>query len=68
MTTGYYLIWSNKMVTVGLVGEDPNDTCSIKNLLASKYKDRVRFQTLARGIRGCHLDTQKLKNSLKVEL
>lgn len=56
------------MISIGLVGEDPNDTSSIKNLLLSKYGKSVRFFPLARGICGYYLDNPKLKAVLKAEL
>lgn len=55
------------MVKVGLVGEDPNDTLSIKNLLEKRYKRRVQFYPLAKGIKGHQLDNPKIKRSLPIE-
>jgi len=55
------------MIKVGLVGEDPNDTLSIKNLLEKRYKGRVQFKALVKGIKGHQLDSPKIKNALKVE-
>jgi hypothetical protein len=55
------------MIKVGIVGEDPNDTLSIQKLLYKKYKSKVRFCVLARGIRGHQLDNPKLLRSLIVE-
>ena len=52
------------MIKIGLVGEDPNDTDSIKNLLEKKYKKRVQFITLLKRINGYQLDNNKVKNSL----
>lgn len=55
------------MIKVGLVGEDPNDTSAIKNLLDQKYKNRVKFIPLLKRINGYQLDNNKIKNSLSVE-
>lgn len=56
------------MIKVGLVGEDPNDTKSLKLLLSKKYDDRINFSPLLRGIKGHQLDTSKVKNSVSVEM
>jgi len=55
------------MIRVGLVGEDPNDTSSIKNLLEKRYKGKVHFQPLVKGIKGFQLDNPKIKRSLPIE-
>lgn len=55
------------MVRVGLVGEDPNDTSSIKNLLEKRYRGKVHFQPLVKGIKGHQLDSPKIKKSLPIE-
>lgn len=55
------------MIRVGLVGEDPNDTLSIKNLLEKTYYQRVKFLPLARRICGFQLDNPKIKRSLPIE-
>jgi hypothetical protein len=51
---------------IGLVGEAPNDTQSIKNLLISKYADLDFFFMLQR-INGASLDSQKTKRFLRIE-
>lgn len=56
------------MIKVGLVGEDPNDTKSLKLLLSKKYKNRIKFSPLLSGIKGSQLDTNKVKNSVCVEM
>jgi len=56
------------MVRVGLVGEDPNDTSSIKHLLENRYKDKVHFLPLAKGVKGFQLDNPKIKRSLPIEI
>ena len=55
------------MVKVGLVGEDPNDTLSIKNLLEKRYKGKVQFHQLAKRIQGYQLDNPKIKKSFPIE-
>lgn len=55
------------MIKIGLVGEDPNDTSAIKNLLEKKYKKRVQFIPLLKRINGYQLDNSKVKSSLSVE-
>ncbi|QKJ29070.1 DUF4276 family protein [Mucilaginibacter mali] len=55
------------MIKVGLVGEDPSDTSSIKNLLEKRYKKQVQFCVLTPRIKGYHLDTKKLKDQLPIE-
>ncbi|NQX38084.1 protein of unknown function [Pedobacter steynii] len=56
------------MINVGLVGEDPNDTSSINNLLSKQYGSGIKFLNLVRGIRGTQLETIKFRNALKIEL
>ena len=55
------------MIRVGLVGEDPNDTLSIKNLLNQRYSGKVRFYQLAKRVKGFQLDNPKIKKSLPIE-
>jgi len=56
------------MITVGLVGESPNDTQSIKNLLLKKYDSaKISFITLLKNINGGQLDSQKTKRFLRRE-
>lgn len=51
---------------IGLVGEAPNDTQSIKNLLLKKYAHLDFFFMLQR-INGASLDSQKTKRFLRIE-
>lgn len=51
---------------IGLVGEAPNDTQSIKNLLVKKYANLDFFFMLQR-INGANLDSQKTKRFLRIE-
>ena len=52
------------MKKIGLVGEDPNDTSAIENLLNQKYITQAKFIKLAKRIRGSQLDTDKLKKQV----
>lgn len=54
------------MLKVGLVGEDPHDTLSIKLLLLKSYNN-VRFYQLGKGIKGYQLDNPKTKRTIIVE-
>jgi hypothetical protein len=55
------------MKRIGLLGEDPNDTTSIKNLLQKKYKNKAIFLPITNGVKGFQLDTPKVKATLKIE-
>ena len=53
---------------IGLVGESPNDTQSIKNLLLKKYSDsKYEFVSLLKTINGSKLDSQKTRRFLRIE-
>jgi len=52
---------------IGLVGEDPNDTESIRFLLDKKFSGSVSYQILMRRITGYNLDSDHTKRILKVE-
>jgi Domain of unknown function (DUF4276) len=52
---------------IGLVGEDPNDTDSIINLLSGKYPNTFQFKKLIKLIRGSQLDNARTHASLKIE-
>jgi hypothetical protein len=51
---------------IGLVGEAPNDTESIKNLLKKKYEG-FEFVSMLNIINGSSLDSQKTKRFLRIE-
>jgi hypothetical protein len=56
------------MKIIGLVGEDPNDTESIKALLSRKFPN-CRFKHIIRGLRGWQLDNKgKFLKLLSVEI
>jgi hypothetical protein len=55
------------MIKVGLIGEDPNDTSSIKNLLLQKFEGKLSFIQLQKNIRGHQLDNVRVKNALEIE-
>jgi hypothetical protein len=50
---------------IGLVGEDPNDTDSIRNLLSKKYD--FSYVTMLNNINGSLLDNPKTKRLLRIE-
>lgn len=51
---------------VGLVGEAPNDTQSIKNLLGKFYQS-ISFESLLKDIHGSQIESQKTKRFLRSE-
>ena len=53
------------MKKIGLIGEAPNDTYAIKNLLNQKFKDKIIFAEIIKNIRGSNLDNQKTKHRLR---
>lgn len=52
---------------VGLLGEAPNDTKSIENLLKDKYSDLEFVELLKNKFRGSGLENQKTKTELRIE-
>lgn len=52
---------------IGLVGEAPNDTESIKNLMEKKYTSGYDFFFMLDRINGSKLDSQKTKRFLRLE-
>lgn len=57
----------NNMKKVGLIGEAPNDTDALINLLSPIYKESVNFITLINDIHGSMLEYQKTKHLLRKE-
>lgn len=55
------------MITVGLIGEDPYDKQSIKNLLSRTYGD-IHFKPILKGITGGGLDSPKTARAIAQEL
>lgn len=55
------------MIRVGLIGEDPNDTQSIKNLLSRKYGD-LHFHPMLKGVKGHQLDHVKTARAIAQEM
>jgi hypothetical protein len=55
------------MKKVGLVGEAPNDTTALINLLFPIYKESIHFVTLINDIHGSQLEWQKTKRLLRRE-
>jgi hypothetical protein len=54
-------------MNIGLVGEAPNDTKSIKVLLQKKYSEGFEFVFMLDRINGSQLDSQKTKRFLRIE-
>ena len=53
---------------IGLVGEAPNDTQSIKNLLSKRYSNsKYEFIFMLQRTNGSNLDSQKSKRFLRIE-
>ena len=52
---------------IGLVGEDPNDTRSIRYLLEKKIATKVSYELLIKNKRGHQLDNIRTKEALKIE-
>lgn len=52
---------------IGLVGEAPNDTQSIKYLLEKKYSSEFEFFFMLERMNGSKLDAQKTKRFLRIE-
>lgn len=53
---------------IGLVGEAPNDTESMKNLLIKRYPvEKFNFFSMLQIINGSNLDSQKTKRFLRIE-
>ena len=48
-------------VLIGLIGESPNDTKSVRVLLERRYGKRLRFVALSPGITGAQLENPKLQ-------
>lgn len=55
------------MKRIGLIGEDPNDTLSIKNLLLQKHSDVFQYKQLIRNKKGGQLNNPRVFASLLVE-
>lgn len=55
-------------MTIGLVGEAPNDTNAIKNLLSKQYSiPNYYFYPILDHIHGTQLDNPKTKRLLRIE-
>src|SRR5690349_9849381 len=55
------------MITIGLVGEDPNDTQAIINLLQPVYGAKVIFKPLIKRIKGFQLDNERVSKIITLE-
>ncbi len=56
------------MTRIALIGESPNDTYAIKNLLAQKYAEGFHFYPLLNNIKGSHLDSPKAVAAFQREI
>lgn len=56
------------MKVIALVGEDPNDTLAIKNLLLQKYSRDFKFYPILRNKRGDQLNNAATIKALEIEL
>lgn len=55
------------MKKIGLLGEDPNDTAAVKNLLLQKYNASLQFKHLLKNRRGHQLDNLRTFEALRIE-
>lgn len=55
------------MKRIGLIGEDPNDTLAIRNLLLQKYPKGFQFKQLIKNKKGYQLNNDRVANALKIE-
>lgn len=54
-------------IKIGIIGEDPNDTISVKNILSKKYEN-INFIPLLKNITGGQLDSlNKVNRMLEIE-
>lgn len=52
---------------IGLIGEDPNDTIAIKNLLLQRHTTGLQFEQLLKRKRGYELNNPRYAAALKIE-
>ncbi|MBC7554948.1 MAG: hypothetical protein H7257_13335 [Taibaiella sp.] len=52
---------------IGLVGEDPNDTTAVKNLLLQRFNKNITYLPLINRARGYQLDNARVKHALCIE-
>lgn len=55
------------MIRIGLLGEAPNDTSAIKNLLKQHFGERIDFFPMLRDYNGDNLDTKDANDRLRKE-
>lgn len=67
MIIGSILTLKKNSMRIGLVGEAPNDTQSIKNLMEKNYNSGFEFFFMLDRINGSKLDSQKTKRFLRIE-
>ncbi len=56
------------MINIGLIGEDPNDTSAITNLMKQRYDEGYRYLTLSQNKRGSQMFTDSALKSYNVEI
>src|ERR1700743_2437831 len=66
-TTCPVIRFGTMKLKIGLIGEDPNDTQSIRNLLQRRYPDSFTFKQLIKNKKGYQLDNARTSAALKVE-
>lgn len=55
------------MALIGLIGESPNDTNSVRTILNRKYGNNLKFEILLRNYTGAQLDSDRVKEYLRIE-
>jgi hypothetical protein len=55
------------MIKIGIIGEDPNDTKSIQNLLSKRFSKLITFKALIRNKKGYQLNNTRVKVALQIE-
>ncbi|WP_293897614.1 DUF4276 family protein [Sphingobacterium sp. UBA5670] len=55
------------MKVIGLIGEDPNDTVALENLLKPQFGSAIRFKTLCKKLKGDGLESFKFFKQITAE-
>lgn len=55
------------MKKIALIGEDPHDTISIKNILSKKHSDQFQYKQLLKNKKGYQLNNDRVDAALKIE-
>ncbi|MEO6834006.1 MAG: DUF4276 family protein [Chitinophagaceae bacterium] len=56
------------MIRIGLIGEAPNDTTAIRNLLQPSFGNKVQLSSVIKSRRGGQMDSEKFARMVKAEL